>query len=495
MAGKEKSLNRRWLNLKKMLFAAILSIFIILPYPAWAAIGITVDGTDLLMDTPPVNENGRVLVPLRAIFEKLDTEVTWAGDTQTIYALNEKTDTLIVLQINNGTAMVGGREYVLDVPPAIINGRTMVPVRFISENLGADVSWQNGSPANPDGKVIIQRQGNPEPVAGTVSVSNTDELYEIYHRALFNGQKQISLSFRDDLKNENPGTTKAFAALYDVQYDYPNLEFVKGISYSGRNSSFRIEFLFRNKDVMEEIKARPEKRIAINSIDQFETEIISSLKGLEEEMLVDFLPPLTYSDEAVTEAFDDVIAKYPELAYFSEYLHSRNSIKISYDSDASVSVHKNLIAEQLAGQIVSKTTTEEMSDREKALILHDYIVENTIYDTDVLNSYLDTETHEKSDSYTAFGVLSEHKGVCSGYARAYELLLEKAGIEAERIHGQIIYADTGKTFGHEWNLMKIDGTWYHTDVTWDDPVTSLGNLTLHSYFMLTEEEIRKDHFL
>lgn len=83
--------------------------------------------------------NGRVMVPLRAIFESLGAEVDWDANTRTI--TGTKGDTIVTLVVNSPTATVNGKEIVLDVPPVIIDGRTLVPVRFVSESLGAEVEW------------------------------------------------------------------------------------------------------------------------------------------------------------------------------------------------------------------------------------------------------------------------------------------------------------------------------------------------------------------
>ncbi|GEM_PF-6465127 len=111
--------------------------------PAQAAeVKVMVDGKTLSMDVKPVIEKGRTLVPLRTIFEALDVEVGWDEKTRTVTAV--KGSTQIKLVIGNTTALKSGKSVKLDVPAKILNGRTLVPVRFVSEALGAKVDW-NGS--------------------------------------------------------------------------------------------------------------------------------------------------------------------------------------------------------------------------------------------------------------------------------------------------------------------------------------------------------------
>lgn len=94
-------------------------------------------------DTSPREINGRVLVPMRAIFEQLGAYVHWNDATQTVDAT--KGDLSVRLAINDPVANLNGRNVHLDVPPMIIGGSTMVPLRFVSESLGADVNWNDQS--------------------------------------------------------------------------------------------------------------------------------------------------------------------------------------------------------------------------------------------------------------------------------------------------------------------------------------------------------------
>ena len=97
----------------------------------------------LFFNVPPVIEDGRTLAPLRAIGEALGAEVGWEGQSQVITL--DMPATNIELKIGDPVAQVNGKDVVLDVPARIIDGRTLVPLRFVSEYFGADVQWDGGN--------------------------------------------------------------------------------------------------------------------------------------------------------------------------------------------------------------------------------------------------------------------------------------------------------------------------------------------------------------
>ena len=90
-------------------------------------------------DVQPMMSNGHVMVPVRGVFEHLNASVVWDERSGTVTA-RHGTDT-ILLPVNANYASVNGREIGLDSPARIVNGRTMVPLRFLSESLGAGVEW------------------------------------------------------------------------------------------------------------------------------------------------------------------------------------------------------------------------------------------------------------------------------------------------------------------------------------------------------------------
>ncbi|WP_186438480.1 copper amine oxidase N-terminal domain-containing protein [Cohnella terricola] len=106
---------------------------------AESPIRIFIDGQILATDQDPVAIAGYTMVPLRGIFEALNARVQWNQKAQTVTAT--KRDTTVVLTLGAKTATINNKVVTLDSPARAIHGRTMVPVRFVSEALGDDVAW------------------------------------------------------------------------------------------------------------------------------------------------------------------------------------------------------------------------------------------------------------------------------------------------------------------------------------------------------------------
>ena len=94
-----------------------------------------------ILDFAPIidSSTNRTYVPIRAITESFGAKVQWNNNTQQVTIQLDSTK--IVLQIGNKKATVNGKTLMLDAPPTIVNNRTFVPLRFISEALGASVQW------------------------------------------------------------------------------------------------------------------------------------------------------------------------------------------------------------------------------------------------------------------------------------------------------------------------------------------------------------------
>ena len=132
-------------------------------------------------------------------------------------------------------------------------------------------------------------------------------------------------------------------------------------------------------------------------------------------------------------------------------------------------------------RVVNQVVTPGMSDYDIAKALHDYVVLHCDYDMRYYTGGLPLV------SYNAEGMLLEGTAVCAGYAKAYQLLLEEAGLSCSYITG------TANGGSHGWNIVKIDGQWYHVDTTWDDPTNKGGDFIRYDYFLKSDSYMSRDH--
>lgn len=137
--------------MKRYLVLILASVFVLagglLP-PAFAGeaaeeVSVAVDGLPLTFEINPVIQEGRTLVPFRALAERLNVPVYWDGATGTVRAGEGKTS--VRLQVGSLTAYRGDAAIILDTPPIILNGRTFIPARFFSEAFGCRVEWDSAA--------------------------------------------------------------------------------------------------------------------------------------------------------------------------------------------------------------------------------------------------------------------------------------------------------------------------------------------------------------
>ena len=128
---------------KKKLFIVLTMVCMLLinavPALANSEIAVLIDGNKLEFDVPPQILNDRTMVPMRKIFESLGAVVTWDESSRT--ATGKKDGVIVNVSIDSKTLFKNGEPKVLDVAPALIDGRTLVPVRAIAESFDCKVDW------------------------------------------------------------------------------------------------------------------------------------------------------------------------------------------------------------------------------------------------------------------------------------------------------------------------------------------------------------------
>ena len=124
--------------------------------------------------------------------------------------------------------------------------------------------------------------------------------------------------------------------------------------------------------------------------------------------------------------------------------------------------------------VLDNCTSAAMSDVEKVLAIHNYIVSHTAYGAG-------------ANAYDAVGVLVDHVAVCDGYSKAFQLFMDVLEIPCVRFTG------TAGGMSHAWNAVQLGGAWYHVDVTWDDPTPDTPDRISYQYFLVTDDIMRQDH--
>lgn len=179
--------------------------------------------------------------------------------------------------------------------------------------------------------------------------------------------------------------------------------------------------------------------------------------------------------------------------YYPTY-YSRITIKYTgpySDADGNpdmVSINRDKILYEARVAEALSYVKPDMAAIEKALALHDFIVRECDYDYE---NYLSNTI--PWESYSAYGVFVKGLAVCNGYALAYQDLLKRVGIPSNFVSSNVM--------NHAWNMLYLDGHWYHVDSTWNDPVGASGNgdwategRIVHTYFVVSDSEmVALDH--
>ncbi|WP_352399772.1 stalk domain-containing protein [Anaerotignum sp.] len=170
--------------MKKSILAAMAAFFLFaMPVAAHPPIQVYVDGQTVSFDQAPVIIDDRTLVPMRAIFKALGSQVTWSEPNQTITS-TKGGDTVVLKIGDTGLYKNGQLVYTMAVPAQIINERTLVPIRAIAEAFDADVAW------DPIGYVITILSSGSEVEGG-------------YHTDVKADDGTTVLSFKMDLQDSN----------------------------------------------------------------------------------------------------------------------------------------------------------------------------------------------------------------------------------------------------------------------------------------------------
>lgn len=190
-------------------------------------------------------------------------------------------------------------------------------------------------------------------------------------------------------------------------------------------------------------------------------------------------------DAALTRAMERAIAKDDYIAGTIQR-HGYSYEGYDRDVDITISLTYNTTAQQEqfvqqeVRRIVSSITTRDMQDVEKVQAINEWLVLHTSY-----------SKQTNGNPHAAHTIFTEHKGVCQGYAMAAYAMMRQAGLRAHYVTGVILKNNEP----HAWNLVQVNGEWYHLDVTWNDPRFTddiqIDDFISYEYFLQSEAAMRK----
>ncbi|WP_099192621.1 transglutaminase domain-containing protein [Tepidibacter mesophilus] len=221
------------------------------------------------------------------------------------------------------------------------------------------------------------------------------------------------------------------------------------------------------------------KNSVYTNLDEAEDDIKFAIENLNNEVNFTYKGDSSNIIQKVSELVKKLLDENGEYTLLvSNY--ETNTTTYLYKSTVKITFQYNLTKEEYSkvqdkvDSIISKITDSTMSDFEKEKAINDWIVTNIEYD----------KSNEKINAYTA---LFEGETVCSGYSHLAKLMLDKVGIENKLVTGG----------NHAWNMVFIEGKWYHLDTTWNDPsyadISDKINEVSYEYFNVTDEFMNKSH--
>lgn len=215
-----------------------------------------------------------------------------------------------------------------------------------------------------------------------------------------------------------------------------------------------------------------------NGISRLENEIVL-IQDLDEEVEL--------TSENIGDVLDFYMKDNPGVFYVSSQYTLEQSKVMHYQivklhltyhySEADIQSHIAILENKI-DEVISKRITQGMTDYEKELTLHDYLLENTEYYHCADVKSIPYEKH------TAYSALINNSCVCDGFSKAFSLLLDKVNIE------NIVVSGFVNNTTHSWNLVKLEDEWYNIDVTSNNQTMEDGlRVKTHIFFNVNDEDI------
>lgn len=476
--------------------------------------GITlkINGEQIITDTSPEIKNGRTFIPMRAMFEAIGIEVNWNDETKTVTAINNKDNSKMELTIGKDTATINGNTIKLDHAPYISNGRSMVPVRFIGENFNYTVNWDENI------KQVILTNSNSVDEVGNVSsgegitviidgkVSDLSKYAKTrvneftkkevvimpldrlakelnrYTKIKYEGNKFIIATNSDIYEGTTDNTQlepfldpnhigySEYTEIIDGEY-YTEAEFVAKTMkvneyiYDKNTNTIKIDTVNNNFDVIKH-------DFKVSNYEELKKQLTHWLITTEEakkelKILLDFtidvdtfkINEINYNnvlEKTIGEAHVIIGLGYCYENSEGGYINLKSMLNDEEEKQV-LQAHKKL------KNTAKNLTGTKMNDREKVIVLNNYIIDNLEYGN--------------AEGEGLYGAVFGGKGVCVGYADMLIFMGYLSGLDIRGIGG----------IGHKWVQVKIDDEWLHVDPTWNDSTPK------NQYLLKTDAEMRATH--
>jgi len=218
---------------------------------------------------------------------------------------------------------------------------------------------------------------------------------------------------------------------------------------------------------------------AATGLGQLEREVAAALKARSSTLHIDYVGDGKELSASMKDIIREAIGEDEYTAYIVDsYFYSIRSWQ--GDSQVKLTLRYRETLKETAEvdrqirEVLARIVTPDMNAHQKVKAIHDWIVLRLAYDSSL-------------ERYTAYEALRTGKAVCQGYSLLAYRMLSMAGIPVRIVEGKV---DSGD---HAWNLVQLDGQWYHLDTTWNDPVPDAAGKVRYDYYLKTDEEMRRDH--
>ena len=288
--------------------------------------------------------------------------------------------------------------------------------------------------------------------------------------------KRVTAPITDFTKNEE--TDRYIQTLFDYGITAPGSSFRPYVAVNRGQMA-----LFMQRTIMNLKLAQPVASQPATTKKALANEIAKQFKTYNKNIEVTYKGEFTDINKEIVKIYEEAVALAP---YQAGHLTGNSNIamqgksgdmKITITVQYLTELQKEYTVETELNREVANIQAHNFTPIEKIKAVNDYIVAKTAYSENTISS-----------PHSAYALIAEGKAVCQGYALVAHQMLEKLGIETQYITGYV----NGNEL-HAWNLVKVDGQWYHLDTTWNDPTPNREGVFTYNYFLVNDQQLAKDH--